>query len=273
MVESVSEDTSEQPQEQSGGKTYLTNVTTSFSEYCSNEEFKRLLSSGAFVFVEPGHFVIANPKYIRTTENGPRLTPYALNHLDECALRFINEVTEEKTQRHDSSRTPGGKESAYSHTPVLDSDNHNLAVFQRSQELRDFHNELVEQSRRLAQAEINFAQLAAWHIKEKGYNKTVFREKTHLSFKTYERIVSNRLPNPDLATVMAICIGLQLSIKDSEDLLEKAGYRLSSSPQHLAYHKLLSTFIGHSLTDCNEVLEALDLSPITPKSQKSSSHS
>jgi hypothetical protein len=160
------------------------------------------------------------------------------------------------------------KAGAYRRLPILDPGNHNLAVFQRSQELRDFHDDLVKQSRRLAETEMSFAQLAAWHIRERGYNKAVFRTKTLLSGKTYERIMANRLPNPDLNTVMAICLGLRLSIRESELLLEKAGYRLGSSPQHLAYHKLLSAFVGHSLAECNEVLEALDLSPITAKPRR-----
>jgi hypothetical protein len=160
------------------------------------------------------------------------------------------------------SSPPTKNPGVYTRAPVLDPANHNLTVFQRSQELRELHDDLVEQSRRLAAAEMNFAQLAAWHIKNKGYNKAVFRAKTLLSHKTFERIMSNQLPNPDLATVMAICIGLQLSIKDSELLLERAGYRLSSSPQQLAYYKLLSAFSGHSLAECNEVLAALSLTPI-----------
>jgi hypothetical protein len=59
----------------------------------------------------------------------------------------------------------------YAQVPVLDPGNHNLAVFQRSQELKELHDDLVGQSRRLADAEMNFAQLTAWHIKNRGYSR------------------------------------------------------------------------------------------------------
>jgi hypothetical protein len=252
------------------------------------------LDSGAFTFVEPGHYVIANPKYIQTTDTGVRLTDYARTHLDECCLRFMlrlikgdgtdgignvsgdvegegtgaDKATIKAAAAEQQPAPPSRRQGVYAQVPVLDPSNHNLAVFQRSQELTELHDDLVGQSRRLADAEMNFARLAAWHIRNKGYNKAVFREKTRLSHKTYERIMSNQLSKPELTTVMAICIGLQLSIKDSELLLERAGYKLGSSPQDLAYHKLLSAFVGHSLAECNEVLEALSLSPITARPRK-----
>jgi hypothetical protein len=290
MAKPAAETALKQSQRQSGEKTYLTSVTDSFSEYCSNAQFRRLLDSGAFTFVKPGHYVIANPKYIQTTDTGIELTDYARTHLDECCLRFMLKLVKgdgvsgarsasvgvaegeaadgSKAEAAAAEQPPGPparKPGVYTQVPVLDPGNHNLAVFQRSQELRKLHDDLIDQSRRLADTEMNFAQLAAWHIKNKGYNKAVFQAKTLLSRKTYERIMSNQLPNPTLETVMAICIGLQLSIKDSELLLERAGYKLSSSPQHLAYHKLLSAFVGHSLFECNEILEALSLSPLTAK--------
>jgi hypothetical protein len=301
MAKPAPETALQQSQRQSGEKTYLTSVTDSFAEYCSNEQFRRLLDSGAFTFVKPGHYVIANPKYIQTTDAGIRLTDYAKTHLDECCLRFMLKLVkgdgasdaggavagavggaaggeaadDSKTKAAAGEQPPGPparKPGVYTQVPVLDPSNHNLAVFQRSQELEKLHDDLIEQSRRLAKTEMNFAQLAAWHIKNRGYNKVVFRAKTLLSHKTYERIMSNQLPNPTLETVMAICIGLQLSIKDSELLLERAGYKLSSSPQHLAYHKLLSAFVGHSLFECNEILEALSLSPLTTKPRSDISH-
>jgi hypothetical protein len=61
---------------------------------------------------------------------------------------------------------------------------------------------------------------------------------------------------------MALCLGLQLGLEDSERLLERAGYRLNTSPLHLAYRKLLACRSGHDLDSCNELLEALGLPTI-----------
>jgi hypothetical protein len=130
---------------------------------------------------------------------------------------------------------------------------------------RELYDELLNQNRRSEAVELNFAQLAAWYVRDRGYNRAAFREKTLLSYKTYARIMANQIPNPTLETVMALCIGLRLDSMDSEHLLERAGYRLNSSMRHLAYHMLLSDSAGRSVAECNEMLESLGFAPLTVK--------
>jgi hypothetical protein len=61
---------------------------------------------------------------------------------------------------------------------------------------------------------------------------------------------------------MAICIGLELGIEQGEPLLEIAGYKLGKSHLHRAYRKILSSLKGHSIYECDEFLNTLDLPPI-----------
>jgi len=141
---------------------------------------------------------------------------------------------------------------------------HDQKVFERSEEFDLFQSAYDEEVAFRSITERNFAQLTYDHIKRKGYNKKVFYEKTLLSGKTYDRIKSNKLanPNPTLETVMAVCIGLELGITYGIQLLEAAGYKLSNSPLHCAYHQLLATCCGKDIFKCNEILMKLGFQPI-----------
>jgi transcriptional regulator with XRE-family HTH domain len=147
---------------------------------------------------------------------------------------------------------------------------HNKAFFSRTENLREFYDELIEDMRLSTKTETDFGKMAAELIKHKGYNRKVFSEKTRLSKKTYDRIVHDNIPAPSLRTVMAICIGLNLNLEQSECLLEKAGYKLNTSFQHTTYHRLLASHIWRSIEECDELLVALALPPISsrPRSQK-----
>jgi hypothetical protein len=134
-----------------------------------------------------------------------------------------------------------------------------MRVFNRSEALRRFYDELMAEACFYSDSELNFAQMTAAIIRHKGYNRKVFTEKTRLSTKTYDRIMRDDIPTPSLQTAMSVCIGLQLGLEQGERLLEKAGFRLNSSPLHMTYRKLLGSPVGHSVKSSNEVLRALRL--------------
>lgn len=252
-------------------QTYSISLSDSFFEYYSNPAFADIIDSGNFIYVD-GHYVINDPKYIKRSETGSiDLTDYAKLHVDECCLKFdlkVNEASKMDIVVYLDSVMFRKATPDYNRVPAFNPDNHNMEVFNRSEELKRFHDELVQESQYLSSTTQNFAQAAYGHIKRKGYNKSVFTEKTLLSGKTFDRIKKNELNNPTLETVMAICIGLELSPSYSEELLRLAGFTLSNSPQQLAYKKLLHSYRGHSIYECNEVLEALGLSPLCAKAYK-----
>ena len=252
-------------------QTYSISLSDSFFEYYANPEFAKIIDSGNFIYVD-GHYVINDSKYIKRLENGSLdLTDYAKLHVDECCLLFDLELN--KASKMDivvyldsimfRKATPD-----YNRVPTFNPDKHNMEVFNRSEELKKFHEEFVEEGQHLSRTTQTFSQAVYGHIKRKGYNKVVFIEKTLLSGKTYDRIKNNELNNPTLETVVAICIGLELSPTYSEEILRLAGYTLNNTPQQLAYKKLIHSYRGHSIYECNEVLEALGLSPLCAKAYK-----
>ena len=75
----------EQPME-----TLITKVTPQdlFCEYYENERFREIIDSGLFVFAD-SCLVLDDEKYVARTPDGIcKLTPYAREHMPECALRF-----------------------------------------------------------------------------------------------------------------------------------------------------------------------------------------
>lgn len=59
-----------------------------FYEYSANPEFRRLIDSGLFLYID-GYFVINDEKYIVRGDNGAlSIADYAWEHLSECTLQF-----------------------------------------------------------------------------------------------------------------------------------------------------------------------------------------
>jgi len=252
-------------------QTYSISLSDSFFEYYANPEFAKIIDSGNFIYVD-GHYIINDSKYIKRLENGSiDLTDYAKLHVDECCLLFdlkLNKASKMDIVVYLDSIMFRKATPDYNRVPTFNPDKHNMEVFNRSEELKKFHEEFVEEGQHLSRTTQTFSQAVYGHIKRKGYNKVVFIEKTLLSGKTYDRIKNNELNNPTLETVVAICIGLELSPTYSEEILRLAGYTLNNTPQQLAYKKLIHSYRGHSIYECNEVLEALGLSPLCAKAYK-----
>ena len=136
---------------------------------------------------------------------------------------------------------------------------------QRSEELKKLHADYINEGNFLSTPRLTFAQAAWAHIERLCIKPKEFCDRTLLSEKVYERLRDKNYHgrNPELQTVLQICIGLNLGGVLSEQLLELAGYKLTA--QQLAYKKILYCYCGHSIYECDEVLTALGLPSILPK--------
>lgn len=253
-----------EPESLHKNQTYSISLSDSFFESVANKAFCRYLESGNFVYVD-SHFVINDPKYVIRTDSGVQMTSYAKAHADECCLIFdlkpnpnaamdivvyLDSVMYRKA-------TPD-----YNRVPEFDESTHNMEVFNRSEEFKKLHASFMQQGQYALQCQKPFCQQTMEAIKFAKANKAVFCEKTMLSEKTYERLETNKMPKPTLETVMCICLGLALEYGISSQLLHAAGYELNNTPQQVAYKALLTSFVGHTLYECDEALKALGLSPL-----------
>jgi hypothetical protein len=247
-------------------QTFSISLSDSFFEYLANESFRDLVNSGNFTYVD-GHYVIDDPKYvIRTPLGGLDLTDYAKLHVDECCLRYDlkynpsakNDVVVYLDTVEFRKSTPD-----YSRVPEFKADDHNKAVFARSVELKKFREEYSEELAFISKPQATFADAVMSHVERLGLSRKDFCDKTLLSDKTYDRIKAKNIGRVTLQTVMQIAIGLELGGLLGEQLVELAGYRLTA--KEIGYKKVLYSYRGHSIYECDEVLTALGLDSIIPK--------
>lgn len=105
---------------------------------------------------------------------------------------------------------------------------------------------------------VPFSLLSAKYVLKLGISKGEFCKRALLSEKTYERIKYGQLADrPKPETVMQFCIGLGLSLEESENLFNAAGYHLGGCKLHEAYRELLSMSGDLTIYECNDALRRL----------------
>jgi len=239
-------------------QTFSISVRDAVVESFLRPELKQSVKNGTYLFVE-SHFCINDPKYITEDENGyPCLTDYARHNMDECCLVFDLSVK--------SNTNAYGKqfytecilfrdassdiifEASYVHSDK------NQTVAEKAAAIAAYNKEILEVIKQLPGS---FGGTLAELIKWCGTTNEKLGEASLLSARTIQR-----LRNADdeyessLETVIALCIGLQLPPILSSNLMEKSGFSLKNTQQHLMYDFILTSCYSYPISYCNDLLTA-----------------
>lgn len=105
----------------------------------------------------------------------------------------------------------------------------------------------------------SFSELLLRKIDEKGLTEAACYKRANIDRRLFNRIKNNPAYRPGKPTALAFAIALQLSLDETKDMLQKAGYALShGSKEDIVVEYCIMTG-NYNLIEINEVLFKLEL--------------
>lgn len=238
------------------GQSYLIDRNNAAFETLTNKKLSSLVTSGTFVYVQ--HFFVLNDeKFIdRDSIGNPVMSDYALNHMDECCLAFDCKIKKKNLSNSYYSLCylcrridPSNKlEMSYDENCLAEIDPKDLEKVKR-------HNQKIYEMMKTLPS--SPGETIKEHIKRKKITQEELAYRSGLSTRVISSYCNDSPEgNPTINSVVAICIGLNLSPDYSRDLIGKFG--LSIDSKHDTLHSSLQFIIDSchmcTLDSCNDVL-------------------
>lgn len=242
------------------GSSYTITSNDLCFEYCFNESFRQIIDRNKFIYVD-NHLCLKDKKFIYMTKDGPIMTDYAYEHMDECCLIF---------KVKSKNFTSISNETYYDY--VL-----NRGVTKESEIKADFvdilqNPSLMDQlppldmmklgkkiSELLKELPFEFSGTLRSHRKRKNCTQPFLAKLVGITERTlrdYETLEDNL---PRLELTLSFCFALKLRPELSDDMIKKAGHQLTISPPHQVYKMLLSTSYYKPLGEINSILQAAEM--------------
>ena len=113
----------------------------------------------------------------------------------------------------------------------------------------------------LEQKRITFQDKLFEMIREKNLDEVEVYKKGNISRQLFSKIKSEKDYHPTKNTIFSLAIGMELSISETSELLEKAGYSFSSA---IKSDLIIQFFMGNKNYNIFAINEALDKYGFSP---------
>ena len=124
----------------------------------------------------------------------------------------------------------------------------------RQQLVEAIHNRIPSLEDELDNIDGSFQETLFKHIIRKGYTDAEAYKKANIDRRHFAKIRKDKYYHPSKNTVLAFCIALKLTIKETRDLLSRAGYSFSPA---IPFDIVVKYYIDHNIYNVFEINEAL----------------
>ena len=195
-----------------------------------NEKVADHIRSGRFIYANFA-VCINDPKYIDYSEVGvPFLTDYALEHMDECCLKFKrkNRVSKEYDDSYYKQcflcKNVDAEDFVEADFNSEDEDNQDVA--ERAEEMRKIGAAAKDLADQFDKMPGSFGKTLLFHMERKDITVEELEGASGVSVRSIGTYRNDPTAKPDFYTVIALCIGMKLHPSYTVDMIKKAGYDL-----------------------------------------------
>ena len=240
----------------SRNQTYSISLDDAMIETLINQTLRPHSLNGDLIYVD-SHVCVNNPKYVkRSDDGGYEMTEYGRLHVDECCLAFdlkVKHANKYSEQFYKECVLYRDVNSGLHFEAKFSPENSKSAV-DKANAISELNKEITELLATLPKVfSTSLVKIMEWA----EISVEELAESSKLSSKTIQRLRTQADYNVNMKTVVAICIGMHLHPLLSNHLIESAGLSFRYVvPEHATYQFFVTGYYGHSVDECNEILQA-----------------
>lgn len=236
-------------------QTFLIGLKDAAGEYARNPEFRKLIESGRYIYIE-GRFCVNDPKYVRLGNRGAFITAYGRQHTEECCLRFdIRYKDRQYIYEWGKFHWEKDEGSTLCHMCTAEPGLVDTKALTREA--------LWSMEITKAIAGMEFGDALEYVMSAKKITIEQLEETSLISGRTIRRLRKVEDGNVKKEHILALAIGMHLPPLVSMELINIAGLRLTHSFKDSIYATILYSMYQLDIFTVNSYLESLEMPPVS----------